>query len=112
MIRCASASNQNDAVDAAVLPELLRQGGSSPCPAHHPRLLWPIGDGRGGILMRPMYVESTDKAVQFVPRVGVLNIFPLLLRLIEPDSQRLPRLLDVLADPDRLWSDHGMRSVP
>lgn len=112
VIRCASASNQNDGVDEAVLPELLQQGGANLCPTHHPRYLWPIGDGNGGILMRPVYIESNaDKAVQFVPRVGVLNVFPLLLRLLPPDSPRLPRLLDLLADEDKLWSPHGMRSL-
>jgi mannosyl-oligosaccharide glucosidase len=111
VVRCASLSNQHDAVDVAVLPELLQQR-ANPCPPHHTKFLWPVGDGNGGILMRPVYVESAaDKSVQFVPRVGVLNVFPLLLRLVPPQSPRLPRLLDHLADPEKLWSPHGMRSL-
>ena len=112
VIRCASARDQHDGVDFAVAPEQLQQGGAGLCPSHHPRYLWPVGDGAGNILMRPTYVESdADRSVQFVRRVGVVNIFPLLLRLLPPDSPRLPRMLDLLADEDKLWSRHGMRSL-
>jgi hypothetical protein len=112
VIRCASARDQNDAVDETVAPELLQQGARDLCPSHHPRFLWPIGDGAGNILTRPTYIESdADKSVQFVRRVGVVNIFPMLLRLLPEDSPRLPRMLDLLADKDKLWSAHGMRSL-
>lgn len=112
VIRCASARDQNDGVDEAVAPELLQQGARDLCPSHHPRFLWPIGDGAGNILTRPTYIESdADKSIQFVRRVGVVNIFPMLLRLLPEDSPRLPRMLDLLADKNKLWSKHGMRSL-
>lgn len=112
VIRCASSRDQNDAIDEAVAPELLQQGARDLCPSHHPRFLWPVGDGAGNILTRPTYIESdADKSVQFVRRVGVVNIFPMLLRLLPEDSPRLPRMLDLLADKSKLWSAHGMRSL-
>ena len=71
VIRCASAQNQNDGVDFAVAPELLQSGSRDLCPDHHPRFLWPVGDGAGNILTRPTYMESSDKSVQFVKRASL-----------------------------------------
>ena len=40
-----------------------------------------------------------------------VEMFLPLQRLLPGDSPRLPRMLDLLADRDKLWSDHGMRSL-
>ncbi|CAL8097923.1 unnamed protein product [Calicophoron daubneyi] len=42
---------------------------------------------------------------------GYVNLFPLFLRLIPPNSPRLPRLISDLSDKSLLWSDHGLRSL-
>ncbi|VDP79487.1 unnamed protein product [Echinostoma caproni] len=41
---------------------------------------------------------------------GYLTLFPLLLRIIPPNSPRLGRLLDDLASED-IWTEHGLRSL-
>lgn len=42
---------------------------------------------------------------------GYISIFPLLLGLIPKDSPHLGALLDVISDPDHLWSEYGIRSL-
>jgi hypothetical protein len=42
---------------------------------------------------------------------GYISLFPLLLGLVPPSSPRLLALLDLLHDPDQLWSDYGLRSL-
>ncbi|KAF2137265.1 glycoside hydrolase family 63 protein [Aplosporella prunicola CBS 121167] len=42
---------------------------------------------------------------------GYVSLFPWLLGLVDRDDARLARVLDVLADPEELWSEHGIRSL-
>ncbi|OSD02823.1 glycoside hydrolase family 63 protein [Trametes coccinea BRFM310] len=42
---------------------------------------------------------------------GYLSLFPFLLSLLPPDSPRLGAILDLLRDPDHLWSPYGLRSL-
>lgn len=42
---------------------------------------------------------------------GYLSLFPLLLGLLSPDSPHLGPVLDLLRDPDHLWSPYGLRSL-
>jgi mannosyl-oligosaccharide glucosidase len=42
---------------------------------------------------------------------GYVGIFPLLLQLLPADSHNLGRMLDVLGDPEQLWSPFGIRSL-
>lgn len=48
---------------------------------------------------------------QRVCHLGYVSLYPLLLGLMRPDDPRLPAVLDLLADPARLWSPHGLRSL-
>ncbi|EON61568.1 mannosyl-oligosaccharide glucosidase [Coniosporium apollinis CBS 100218] len=52
------------------------------------------------------YEESTH-----VCHKGYLSVFPFLTGLLPPDSPRLGAVLDLLADPQELWSPHGLRSL-
>uniref|UniRef100_H0WBE6 Mannosyl-oligosaccharide glucosidase n=1 Tax=Cavia porcellus TaxID=10141 RepID=H0WBE6_CAVPO len=49
--------------------------------------------------------------LQYVDALGYVTLFPLLLRLLDPNSPRLGPLLDVLADSHHLWSPFGLRSL-
>ena len=42
---------------------------------------------------------------------GYISIFPFLTGLIPPDSLRLGAILDLISDPEELWSDFGIRSL-
>jgi glycogen debranching enzyme len=43
--------------------------------------------------------------------MGYLSLFPFLLELLPPDSPHLGAILDVLRDPEQLWSQYGLRSL-
>ena len=42
---------------------------------------------------------------------GYLSLFPFLLGLLPPDSPHLGPILDMLRDPEHLWSPYGLRSL-
>ncbi|WEW61507.1 Processing alpha glucosidase I [Emydomyces testavorans] len=42
---------------------------------------------------------------------GYISIFPFLTGMLEPDSPHLKHILDLIADPEELWSDYGIRSL-
>ncbi|KAI0807266.1 glycoside hydrolase [Fomes fomentarius] len=42
---------------------------------------------------------------------GYLSLFPFLLSLLPPNSPHLGAILDLLRDPDHLWSPYGLRSL-
>ncbi|CAH0487051.1 unnamed protein product [Peronospora farinosa] len=80
------------------------------CPASHPEYMFPLGDGRGGLQMLPVFVPHTIK-LQHVKHVGYVSVFPLLLKLLPPDSLKLLALLKQVTDPAQLWSPFGLRSL-
>ncbi|ORX92341.1 glycoside hydrolase [Basidiobolus meristosporus CBS 931.73] len=47
----------------------------------------------------------------FVCHNGYITLFPMLLGLLPPDSPRLKSILDMMYDPDHLWSPYGLRSL-
>jgi mannosyl-oligosaccharide glucosidase len=42
---------------------------------------------------------------------GYMSLFPLLTGLMDADHPKLPSVLDLLSDPNKLWSGHGLRSL-
>ncbi|KAK3817760.1 MAG: glycoside hydrolase [Benniella sp.] len=42
---------------------------------------------------------------------GYISLFPLLLGLINPESEKLEHVLDLMYDPEEMWSPFGLRSL-
>jgi mannosyl-oligosaccharide glucosidase len=42
---------------------------------------------------------------------GYLSLFPFLLELLPPSAPQLGHILDLMRDPEHLWSPYGIRSL-
>lgn len=49
--------------------------------------------------------------VQRVCHKGYVSLFPFLLGFMDPDHPHLKAMLDLISDPDEVWSHHGIRSL-
>eukprot|EP00752_Nemacystus_decipiens_P007415 g6630.t3 len=72
--------------------------------------MYPLGDGRGGLLTRRRWQGSSPRP-QHVQHIGYVSIFPLLLKLLPPESPAVGSLLAHMRDSTQLWSPHGLRSL-
>jgi len=55
-------------------------------------------------------IDDYEESVH-VCHKGYISIFPFLTGLLPADSPRLGAVLDLISDPDELWSDYGIRSL-
>jgi len=55
-------------------------------------------------------IDSWEESIH-VCHKGYISIFPFLTGMLGPDHPRLGAILDLIADPDELWSNHGIRSL-
>jgi mannosyl-oligosaccharide glucosidase len=55
-------------------------------------------------------VDDDDESYH-VCHKGYLSVFPFLLSLLPPESPHLGSVLDLLRDPEHLWSSYGLRSL-
>jgi len=42
---------------------------------------------------------------------GYISLFPFMVGLLDKDSPKIGKLLDLISDPEELWSSHGVRSL-
>lgn len=108
VIRCASSDRQKS-IDATSPLELLQRRISS-CPEDFPVFLYPLGDGQGGLLTKPVFVPKTIK-YQHVRHVGYVSCFPFFLKLLPADSKSLGAIIEHLTDPEQMWTPYGIRSM-
>lgn len=50
-------------------------------------------------------------SLKFVNALGYVSLFPFLLQILDPASPKLEKVLKDLRDPERLWSEYGLRSL-
>ncbi|KAJ5887656.1 FAD dependent oxidoreductase [Penicillium taxi] len=55
-------------------------------------------------------IDEFEESVH-VCHKGYVSIFPFLTGMLGPDSPRLKPILDLISDPEELWSDYGIRSL-
>ncbi len=55
-------------------------------------------------------IDDYEESVH-VCHKGYVSIFPFLTGLLPADSPRLGAVLDLISDPEELWSDYGIRSL-
>ncbi|XP_062864317.1 mannosyl-oligosaccharide glucosidase [Trichomycterus rosablanca] len=58
-------------------------------------------------------VRAVRKApkLQFVNALGYVSLFPFLLQILTPESDKIEHILRDIRDPDRLWTPYGLRSL-
>ena len=106
VVKCASRDGASQ-IEADVANPQRPDG----CPSSHPRFLFPLGDGNGGLLTRESFSPRRRPSAQYVEHLGYVSLFPLMLKLLPPDSPHLLPIIELIRDPGRLWSEYGIRSL-
>ncbi|KAI5820097.1 glycoside hydrolase [Pyronema omphalodes] len=55
-------------------------------------------------------IDDFDESIH-VCHKGYISIFPFLVGLLEKDSSRLGHVLDLIENPEELWTEYGLRSL-
>ncbi|KAI9865035.1 MAG: Processing alpha glucosidase I [Vezdaea acicularis] len=55
-------------------------------------------------------IDAYEESVH-VCHKGYVSIFPFMVGLVGPDSPRLKAVLDLIENPEELWSEYGIRSL-
>ena len=109
VVKCGAADGSS--VEHDVPPNELQGPRGPSCPRKHPRFLFPLGDGAGGLLTRERFVAASKPKEGWVEHLGYVSLFPLLLRLLPADAPQLPAMLELLRDERTLWTPYGLRSL-
>nr|GMD23223.1 mannosyl-oligosaccharide glucosidase GCS1 [Ipomoea batatas] len=76
------------------------------------RLSWKIIGAGSNNPKRELLREVLEKPVlRLVPHVGYVSLFPLMAKLIPPESWILEKQLDLVSNRSTLWTDFGLRSL-
>lgn len=71
----------------------------------------PPKPGQMSMKLEKVRVSITEPKDQFVNSFGYISLFPFLLKIINPNSSKLSKILKDLKDPQLLWTDYGLRSL-
>lgn len=52
-----------------------------------------------------LIVNDDETGLMFVPNVGYVSLFPMLFGLIPENDPKLDKLLDIIEDPNQLWTE-------
>ncbi|KAK3285625.1 hypothetical protein CYMTET_6780 [Cymbomonas tetramitiformis] len=75
--------------------------------------VWPTGRPQPG--HQPALLRRTPKnqapKLQYVPQIGYVTLFPLLMKLLNADAPELPKMLEIIRSEEHLWTPYGLRSL-
>ncbi|CAM9775634.1 unnamed protein product [Ectocarpus fasciculatus] len=106
IMRCRNADGSTEDIGVPLEDVQARRAVCAPGQQH----MYPLGDGRGGLLTRRRWSGSSPQP-QHVQHIGYVSMFPLLLKLLPPESPAVGSLLAQMRDSTQLWSPHGLRSL-
>ena len=55
--------------------------------------------------------KPSDVTLKYVKHFGYVSLFPLMTRVINPQSTKLEKILNDLQNPSLLWTPYGLRSL-
>eukprot|EP00794_Sanderia_malayensis_P005748 gene5748-6451_t len=55
--------------------------------------------------------SKTGPSLKFVQAYGYVSLFPFLLKILDPSSDKLKRILEDMTRPELLWTKFGLRSL-
>ncbi len=80
------------------------------CPDNYSKFLSPVMQN-GEIKIKEKVTSVEPMELQHIPRVGYTTLFPLLLNILEPNCSSFAEILNIIEDPEYLWTDYGLRSL-
>lgn len=77
------------------------------------KLQWQLQSARGGkATQEKLRTVLKDPEYKFVDSaLGYVSLFPFILKIVDPESLQLEKILDKLKNPDLLWTNQGLRSL-
>jgi mannosyl-oligosaccharide glucosidase len=66
-------------------------------------------DNKAGVFCDATIDEFEENAL--VCHKGYMSLFPFMVGLLDKNSPKIGKLLDLISDPEELWSPHGIRSL-
>lgn len=55
--------------------------------------------------------RQSDVSLKYVKHFGYVSLFPLMTRILDPQSSKLEKILNDLQNPSLLWTQFGLRSL-
>ena len=55
--------------------------------------------------------RQSDLTLKYVKHFGYVSLFPLMTRVLNPQSTKLEKVLNDLLNPSLLWTQYGLRSL-
>ena len=89
---------------------------SDPCPDTHKVLLFRhIGDQGRPLERERFHFQPKNLINTYIPRIGYNTLYPFILQLLylekESDLPPINRMLDIIENPNMLWTEYGLRSL-